>query len=260
MFPPNPITLAAQHLIAISQTGTSDKLGNRLPAYLRPQSNDQALKIQLEVVRLRGGKIGAWKCGVPTKGKIIVAPIVIDDIVKYGPRCLLKAINGMAPIEPEIGFVIGTDLPPRLTPYTRAEVEQAIASAHLAFELIGTRYATPHLLTFPEILADGLSNCGLLLGPAFRWKDEKELGAIALTLTGPEGELGQWEGRHPDGDPLLPLHWLANFLISQGGGLRSGQIVITGSYHGVIRIPQNVSLEMRYGDLGALKIEVNAPL
>ena len=260
MFSANQITLAAQHLIAIGQTGTSDIPDTRLPEHLRPQNNRQALDIQREVMRLRGGKIGAWKCALPTQGKIIVARILDYDIVQCGPRCTLKAINGMASVEPEIAFVIGTDLPPRPIPYSRDEVTQAIANTHLAFELIATRYAEPDLLTFPEALADGLSNSGLLLGPAIYWKDQQELAGIALTLTGPDGELGRWEGRHPDGDPLLPLYWLANFLASQGSGLKSGQIVITGSYHGVIRIPQNVLLEMRYGDLGTLIIEVNEPL
>ncbi|WP_447123304.1 2-keto-4-pentenoate hydratase [Glaciimonas sp. GG7] len=250
------ITLAARHLVAIRHTGQP---GPRLPENLRPKNNDDALQIQREVARLRGADIAGWKCASPVTDKIAVAPLLASDIVTSGPHCTLAAIDGMVALEPEIAFVIGTDLPPRSTPYSPDEIKQAIAATHLAFELIATRYAEPGVVTFPEKLADNLSNGGLLVGPAIRWENEKELAAIALTLNGPDGELGRWDGTHPDDNPLLPLYWLANFLAAHDSGLKRGQIVITGSYHGVIHVPQNDLLKMQYGALGTLDIEIGEP-
>jgi 2-keto-4-pentenoate hydratase len=63
------------------------------------------------------------------------------------------------------------------------------------------------------------------------------------------------DGQHPNADPLVPLYWLANFLSSRGVGLKAGQIVITGSYAGVIDVPLGQALMLRYGDLGQVHFE-----
>src|SRR5690606_39981142 len=57
---------------------------------------------------------------------------------------------------------------PRPEPYTPADVDAAIARTHLALELINSRYAEPDAAEFPEMLADGLVNQGLFIGPEVR--------------------------------------------------------------------------------------------
>ncbi len=66
------------------------------------------------------------------------------------------------------------------------------------------------------------------------------------------------EGKHPDGHPLLPLYWLANYLASHGAPLRAGQIVTTGSYAGVLDVPLDTELAFTYGDLGTLTVTLQA--
>ena len=60
------------------------------------------------------------------------------------------------------------------------------------------------------------------------------------------------DGKHPDGHPLRPLYWLANYLAQRGDPLRAGMIVTTGSYCGVVDVPLDVPLTVVYGDLGSL--------
>ena len=66
------------------------------------------------------------------------------------------------------------------------------------------------------------------------------------------------DGRHPDGHPLVPLVWLANFLPTQGTYLRAGQIVTTGSYAGALDVPLDTPLTVAFGDLGTLNVELTA--
>lgn len=258
------IERAARYLVALRRAG---RPGARIPSDCRPDSIDAALAIQQRVADLLGASIGGWKCALPSAGNLVAAPIHTTTIVR-SPACRLAPVDGMAPVEPEIAFTLGADLPPRATPYSAAEVGQAIGGIHLAFELIGARYAPDaapdDAPTFPEKLADSLSNTGLLLGPALavankvgnEIADAAMLAAFELTLHGPQGVLGQWNGRHPDGHPFKPLYWLANFLNTRGTGLKHGDVVTTGSFHGLLMLPMSVPLTMQFGPLGTLAIEI----
>jgi 2-keto-4-pentenoate hydratase len=56
-------------------------------------------------------------------------------------------------------------------------------------------------------------------------------------------------GAIPDGHPLIPLNWLA-----QQVPLGAGQIVTTGSFAGVIRVPLEQPLRVIFGDAGEIAV------
>jgi 2-keto-4-pentenoate hydratase len=147
-----------------------------------------------------------------------------------------------------VAFLLGRDLPPRGTPYTEQEIRSAIGAAHLVIELIGARYADPASVSFPELLADNVANAGLFVGPAIADPFTRPLEQFPLVVRTPAGPLHTREGKHPDGHPLLPLYWLANYLATRGDFLRAGQIVTTGSYAGVLEVPLATPLTFAYGD------------
>lgn len=99
-----------------------------------------------------------------------------------------------------------------------------LGDVHLALELLGSRYSHPASLTFPELLADGLFNAGLVIGPSVEFiegatpDDLPAEFAISPTVAG-ETPVDH-EGRHPDGNVLPPIVWLANFLRERGLGLQ----------------------------------------
>jgi 2-keto-4-pentenoate hydratase len=254
-----PIEAAARQLVAAR---TTRRPGARLPASCRPADADAGLAIQRRVGQMLELAIGGWKCSVPTpERKIPAAAIFAPTIVSVTP-CPIMPIAGKARVEPEIAFVLARDLPARAAPYDEADVRAAIGEARLVLELMGPRYADPASITFAELLADSIANQGLFVGPALSNTVGLSLDAFPIVIDGDDGTLLTREGKHPDGHPLKPIYWLANFLASGGYGegmwLKAGHIVTTGSYCGAVDVPLETALIVRFGDFGTVNVQFSA--
>jgi 2-keto-4-pentenoate hydratase len=251
---PSAIDAAALHLLAARR---HRRPGTRLPRACRPESIDEALAIQRRVALLLKEPIGGWKCALPTPERTIVAPIYAETIRNTSPMSVPAHDSG-ARIEPEIAFVLKSDLPPRKEPYTETEVRNAIGETRLVLEMMGSRYADPTAVPFPEMLADSANNYGLFVGPVVAGGLDRNLQAFPLSISGPAGAILARDGAHPDGHPLKPLVWLANWFgtgaAGWGVGLTAGQIVTTGSYAGALDVPLATPLTLTFGDLGKLEV------
>jgi 2-keto-4-pentenoate hydratase len=246
--------IAARHLLAARRARQS---GARLAESCRPAGLQDALAIQRRVQELLGFPTGGWKCSAPTAERAIsCAPIFAPTITRASP-CPALAPGGRVRIEPEIAFALGQDLPCRTAPYDEAEVCAAIAETRLALELLDSRYSDPGAVTFAELLADQVSNQGLFVGPVVPDAMSRQLEGFAIAIETATATLHARAGKHPDGHPLRPLVWLANFLASQSeiGGLKAGAVVTTGSYAGALEVPVSTPLQVRFGDLGQIDIE-----
>lgn len=254
----NAAQAAADILVARRINGTR---GPALPESCRPTDIESALNIQAAVseawCRMTDDSIGGWKCLLPPEGKVIVGPIYTRTINSV-PPVALWANGDKARIEPELAFVFGKDLPPRSQAYTPAEVDSAIARTHLALELINSRYADPSAMSFPEMLADGLVNQGLFIGPEIDADKARSASEFQILVEGAGGTINEHSGRHPNIFPRAPLYWLAEFLRQRGEGIQAGQAVITGSYAGVLEVPLNTPVKIHYQGLGILEAEFTA--
>jgi len=230
-----------------------DAPGPRLPEDQRPHDTSTALAVQRRVSELVGWPVGGWKCSLPVEDRLIVAPL-FAPMLHRGSPCPIRAAHGKAQVEPEIAYVLARDLPGRSSPYGADEVRDAIGETRMVLELIGCRYPAPDDVAYPEMLADGSNNQGLWIGPAIERGLTRALEAIQLNIAAGETTLFEQTGRHPNGHPLVPLTWLANFLSEAGDALRAGQIVTTGSYAGVLEVPLSTTLRFRYGDLGGFEV------
>lgn len=225
--------------------------GPRLPSGCRPADADSALAIQQAVIARLGERTGGWKCGLPGDEQPIAAPIHAGDCHRDIP---VPVRGSTVRVEPELAVVFAHDLPARAAPYQEGEVDAAIASIHLALERVGSRYLATEDTTFPERLADGLSNEGLFIGPAVDMAQARHAAAFRLQADwGGEPRLAV-DGHHPAGRPLAPLYWLVEFLRSRGQAVRAGQAVITGSYAGVLTLPTAETITLRFGELGVLTV------
>lgn len=236
------ITLAARRL--------SGSQGPLLVDAQAPQTPADALAIQQAVSGLLNDAIGGWKCGLPDGDRTVAAPIYTTTIHTAAP-CPVWLRDGAVRVEPELAFVFDGGLPLRAEPYTEAGIRAAITRVHLALELIDSRYQPVPKPSFLQSLADGLVNQGLLLGPQVDRDAAFAANVLGLALTQGERE-ESLAGVHPAGDPLAPLYWLQGFLAARGEAILPGQVVITGSYAGVLTLAPDSEATLRYGELGQL--------
>jgi len=230
--------------------------GARLPADARPADIAAALELQRRVTALLGDVVAGWKCALPTAERTIVAPLFAPTVQRASP-CTVAARGGSTLIEPEIAFVLARDLPGGRS-YAEADVRAAIGAAHCVLELMGNRYDDPAAVPFPEMLADYANNHGLYVGPQVSDALARPLERIPLAIRARGALLMTRDGAHPDGHPLRPLVWLANYLPTQRMSLRAGDIVTTGSYAGALEVPLDAPLEIEFGDLGTINVELTA--
>ena len=198
-----PITSPREHAARILVTARrKGVLVDRLPVELLPANLDDGFAIQQEVSHQLGERIVAWKCALPQPGKVIAAPIYDADIhrgdvcrMSGPPRAVVRA-------EPELACLLNRDLPPRRDVYSEAEVLAALGHTHLALELLGSRYSHPERLTFPELLADGLFNAGLVIGPRVNPFEGATLADLPVEFDVCLARVGEeavtFAGRHPD--------------------------------------------------------------
>ena len=250
-----PLTraLLAQAATELIARRTAARQGPRLPELCRPADLEDGWQVQQEVTRRLGQPIGGWKASLPSPGKLGAAPIYQPSISRAAVSAVTSkdAVN----LEPELAFVLAHDLPARAHAYTEAEVDAAVGSVHAALEICASRYSSHAGLPFPELLADGLVNSGLWLGPALT---APAAPAFELTWQIEDEPPVSAQARHPDDHPRAPLYWLANFLRERGMGLQTGQAVITGSYAGVLALPLRRRLKFDYAGLARFEVAFSA--
>jgi 2-keto-4-pentenoate hydratase len=225
----------------------------RLATKIRPQDCEQALHVQAEIIKLRSDEITGWKCLLPLdKDKLVVAPI-FSNTVQSGEQCSLFSENEKARIEPEIAFILGTDLPATKGGYSHAKIDRAVKSCHMALELIQDRFSEKSEISFCEKLADCLANQGLFIGPEIDKCDAYSASKFNITID--QNEKNQFfNGQHPNQLPQKPLYWLINFMTKRGISFTAGQAIITGSYAGVVEVEFNHSTTIEYNGLGKYQV------
>jgi 2-keto-4-pentenoate hydratase len=208
-------------LLAARQKGT--RIARSDPAL--PANYAEGFAIQERVVQALASPIIGWKVMQVPQGPVIYAPILGSGLIAAGGTWEVVG-NEPAGIELEIAFRMGRDVPPDAG---RNRLLEAVADAHVVFELCQSRIAEPSLLPRHVMLADCIANAGVVVGDAIANWGALELAARAGQLL-VDGEL-RAEGK--SGDPLAALALLPPALRGQGKALRAGDIVITGSLIGM---------------------------
>ena len=246
------IHAAAQEL---QQRRAQGQPAGLLPDFCRPQLVADALAVQLQVAT-QSSKVIGWKCGVPSvdangQRKIVLGPLYQNELQQGAVCALWPSVQGLARVEPEYAYPLLTDLLPGDDTLSDAAVLAAIGTPHLALELIQSRYQPDAGAGYPDQLADGLFNQGLWLGPVLTGS---ELASFELTLTQTNQPPVRHAARHPNDNPRAPLPWLVNFLRMQGVPLQAGQVLITGSFAGVLELPFGVDIRWQFGDEPAFQL------
>lgn len=169
-----------------------------------------------------------------------IADLAVADYVRVG-------------CETEIAVRMGADLPADRAPFDRESVSGAIDSCMAAMEIVDNRYADSSLMGTATLIADDFFGAGCLLGdPLGDWRD-LDLGAISGRLMVDGVEIGEGHGSDVMGHPFEALAWLANNLARRGKGLRSGDIVMTGSLVPVHYPAPGETVEIVFDGLGSVR-------
>jgi 2-keto-4-pentenoate hydratase len=239
----NPATQAASLLRAARRGETA--LVSALPRALRPADFAGAYAIQARAAA--GIDIGGWKVGAAGPDKpCSCAPMPAAGVAASPASLGAGRLRG---IEAEIAFRVGHDLPPRATPYSRAEVIAALATAHPAIEILESAFVDPEAVDGASNLGDSLAHGGFVFGPGRA--DWHELDFPGITVTQVIGDApALTRTGNPAGDMIRLVEWLANEGSLWAGGLKAGQFVTCGSWTGKTPAPAGIAIVVRFPGLG----------
>ena len=220
------LSAAADALLDARRTGETL---TDLPVELQPVDLTEVYFVQ-DKVAAAYDEIGGWKIGAPNaEATPLFAPMPKAWMAASGS--LLRG-NRYRGLEAEIAFLVGEDLPPRETPYTRAEVVAAMASCHPVIEVLESAYGDPTTAAKNSMLADLQMHGGFVYGPAFPGWESVDFNTEKVTLSVDGIVRVERVGSNTSGDLVKLLPWLANEGAARTGGLRKGQWITTGSWTG----------------------------
>ncbi|MDX6584574.1 MAG: 2-keto-4-pentenoate hydratase [Solirubrobacterales bacterium] len=253
------IAAAAKTLHGHWRAGT--KLGDLEPSQ-RPRDRAEGYAIQAAMQRY-GSPFG-WKIAAtseagqkhvnvsgPLAGRIFAERVIPDG----GTASM--AGNEMRVGEPEFAFRIGRSLAPRSSPYSVAEVLDAVDTLHPAIELPDSRFADFVGAGEAQLIADNACAHLFVLGEsaAADWR------AVDLVEHRPvvtlRGRRFVGYGGNVLGDPRVALTWLANELRTLGVTLKAGEVVTTGTCHAPLPIQSGDRFAADFGAFGKVSVALD---
>ncbi len=229
-----------------------------LPEPLRPATRAEGYAIQAHLEARSAQPLYGWKIAATSLAgqahigvKSPLAGRLLAEHVYENGATLPWAHNFMSVAEAEFAFRMAHDLPPRATPYTVADVLDAVAGLHPAIEVPDSRFTDFAAVGAAQLIADNACAHDFVLGPptTANWRalDLVEHRATARITGGPVHE---GTGGNVLGDPRLALAWLVNELSQHGVTLRSGQVVTTGTCALPLPIAPGAEMVVDFGMLG----------
>ena len=182
------------------------------------------------------------------------------EFTKESPaRFRLAEFRNAPMIEGEFAFRLGSDLPPRETPYSEEEVRDAVSAVVMTIDAVDTRWAV-HPFELPMLLGNADNACAgaFVVGEVLDGWQTLDLAALPvdLYLDGKRAGGPPWEGekRCTLDELCAALHWAANELSRRGLGFRADQVISTGSPHEPVAAVPGAETVVRYGGHGEIRI------
>jgi 2-keto-4-pentenoate hydratase len=244
MLKPEAIESAARLLLEARRRSTPLEA---LPEPCRPQEEGDAYAIQDAVARQLGAVRG-WKVGAPApEAAASFGPIFT---IVEAPAQFPSASHRLFGIEAEIAFRFGRDLPGGAP---RDLVLAAVAGAHLAMEIVESRFADFRAAGQLSVLADNISNGALVLGPALKDWRGLDLARPPSRVIIDGAEVGRCTTGNTGGDPIRLLVALVNHAAARGKPITAGQVVTTGATTGMHFARPGSLARAEFGDWGAVE-------
>jgi 2-keto-4-pentenoate hydratase len=248
------------------QLWRSEERCEHLPDNLKPASKAYSYSVQALFEKQSESPLWGWKIAATSlagqKHIGVTGPLagryIAERVVTSG-QAIPFGRNHMKVAEIEFAFRLGSDLPPRPTPYTEADVFAAVASLHPAIEIPDSRYNRFETVGEFALIADNACAHWMAIGEAAPdiWRD---LDLAAFAPVGRVADRGEWQGLGANvlGSPRIALTWIANELSQLGIGLKAGQTVTTGTCLVPMPIMAGDHITGDFGALGRIEVTMGA--
>lgn len=245
---------AADHLYPLWQHKTRC---SALPEAMRPRDRLEGYRVQQAFAERHGIAVSGWKIAAtsidgqrhigvdgPLAGRLFADRVLTDGAT------VSLAGNLMRVAEIEFAFCFGQRLAPRATPYTTAEVLDAVSTLHPSIEIPDSRFDDFVTAGAPQLIADNACANLFVLGPGqSQWREFDYVdGPIQIAQNAAPIDPGY--GRNVLGDPRVALTWLVNELSRIDQACEPGQFVTTGTCRVPITVAPGDHIAADFGVLG----------
>jgi len=222
---------------------------------------DDAYRVQLLIIgeRLAGGaRVVGHKVGLSSKamqqmmgvdepdyGHLLSDMALREDVPVEASRYLLPRV------EPEVGFVLGADLPGEGC--TEQDVLDATEAVAPALELIDSRIAEWRI-GLVDTIADNASSAGFVLGEARVKPADVDLRDIPVTMWRGSEQVGVGRSDAVLGNPVTSVAWLARKVASFGVRLEAGHVILPGSCTRAVDARPGDLFRADFGPLGPVSL------
>ena len=219
-----------------------------------PANATQAYAVQEAILRRLRLGIAAWKAGAANPAAEPQGAPILADRCQPSPARFALLPNALRTVEAELAFRFARDLPARAEAYTDAEVWEAIASLHVAIEVLESSFVDRRFMPEFAPLADLQNNGAFCYGaPIADWRNlDVQTPQAALLINGKE--VRRTSAGTPGGHPRRLLTWLANHAASRGHPIKAGDIVTTGSHTGLYDAPLGAEVTARFEGVGEARL------
>ncbi|MGP9631979.1 fumarylacetoacetate hydrolase family protein [Halomonas sp. AOP43-A1-21] len=223
---------------------------------LAPQSDADAYAVQAALGKTMNwwaeGRPRAWKLGI---GPVTAAPIP-DHCLMASPTRLSKTdCFSLFGIEVELAVRLKR---PLYSGCRRSEAALAIGETLAAIELFDVRAANWQQLPRTFLLADLQMHGRLIIGEGVAGPWQSRFADSALSVRVNNQVLPGLAFRHPMGDPISLLPWLAMHAEHTGWGLAEGDVISTGSWTGMFEAYPGQRIEASFENVGDVSLEIDA--
>jgi 2-keto-4-pentenoate hydratase len=223
---------------------------------------DDAYRILLALVGRRRGagarRVG-WKVGLTAPAiqqqfgvhEPVFACLLAEGLVQSGHVFRRDALIKPG-FENELCIVLGHDLPAGAT---RAEVADAVARVHPAFEIIETRGEFTRQLALA--LTDNAQQKAFVLGPPVNGDGLPELAAVTVRVRINGALVATATGDAVLGHPYNAVAWLGAKLAQFGERVRAGDYIMSGSFTRQFPLASGDRIEAVFDGIGTVAAGVD---
>jgi 2-keto-4-pentenoate hydratase len=213
----------------------------------------------VEVWLKRGRTIAGQKIGLTSKAVqaqlgvdepdfgVLFTDMILDDGAEVAWGKVLQPR-----VEGELAFVLRSDLKGE-----RVSLEDVIKATEYvspAIEICGSRIAGWDIRS-ADTISDNASTGLVVLGKTWVKPVLEELPRVSMALRHGGSTAAEGRGEACLGNPALAVAWLGETLTRFGGGLRAGDVVMSGAFAKMVAAEPGSGFVADFGDLGKVHVQ-----